>query len=208
MQTPETLTARVWLVRHGESDWNRLGLAQGQAAAPVLTPVGTAQCERAARRLAGRPISALLSSDLQRARQSATIIAGALSVPVIVEPALRERALGLAEGRPAVELGLSSGVRAGRVEDPDVAPEGGESVSQLYERVTRFFGSLVVAADADTVVVTHGGVIRVLLAWARRLGPHDMCWPAIPNGAVVPYVLPRPTSRGVHALAVAGRAGR
>jgi broad specificity phosphatase PhoE len=181
---------RVWLVRHGESDWNTRRLAQGQAPGPVLTPEGATQCERAARVLARRPVAVLLSSDLTRAQQSAHIIASALGLATALEPALRERSLGRAEGHSATDLGRSSGVRGGRVEDPDIAPPGGETIRQLYERVTGFVRTLSVPDDTDTVLVTHGGVIRVVLAWAAGSGPQDMAWPPIANGAVISYVLP------------------
>jgi len=189
----ETSAGRVWLVRHGESDWNVRHLAQGQAPGPTLTDRGVAQCTRAARVLAGQSIEAILSSDLTRARQSARILGEALDVPVATfEPALRERSLGRAEGRPAQCLLEHSGIRDGRVEDPDRAPVGGETIRQLYERATAFAESLCPSVGgADAVLVTHGGVIRVLLAWAEGSGPADMAWPPIANGAVVPLAMPR-----------------
>lgn len=184
-------SARVWLVRHGESDWNVGGLAQGQACGPVLTPRGAAQCARAARWLVGTRAAVVVSSDLARARQSAQIIAGALDLPVVVEPALRERALGAAEGRPSEVLASTSGIRHGRVEDADRAPEGGETVRQLYERVSGFARTFTPPDHGETVLVVHGGVIRVWLAWSRGLAPDAMAWPPIPNGAVFACELPR-----------------
>jgi 2,3-bisphosphoglycerate-dependent phosphoglycerate mutase len=189
---------RLLLVRHGESDWNVRRLAQGQAPGPVLTREGAAQCERAARELAGRSVSRIVSSDLTRARQSASILAARLGVPVSFEQAIRERSLGCAEGRPSAELGPLSGVRDGQVVDPDIAPRDGETVRQLYERVRTFAASIVAQpqTQADIVLVTHGGVIRVLQAWARGAGPHHMAWPPLANGVVVPCSCARPTFVG------------
>lgn len=209
MSIPERPARRVWLVRHGESDWNVDGLAQGQAPGPVLTALGTAQCERVARVLAGCPIRVIYASDLGRAHQSAAIVGQRLGVPIVLESALRERALGRAEGRPSTWLIPSSGIRDGRVEDPDRAPLGGETVRELYGRVAAFASSFEPDdPDGDAVLVTHGGVIRVLLAWARGSGPDDMAWPPVGNGTVVPCVLPAPDAPGAKGREPAGGTGR
>ena len=101
-----TCTERtLWLVRHGESTWNALGLVQGHAGEPVLTDRGSAQAHRAARQLAGRPIGAVYSSDLRRAVQTAQAIADAFGLHVVQDVRLRERCLGVAEGTRTSTLG-------------------------------------------------------------------------------------------------------
>src|SRR5271166_4238418 len=131
---------RLFLVRHGESDWNIEGLVQGQLpAAPGLTRTGVEQALAAAEALAITAAELVLSSDLRRATETASLIAARLGVPLQLDPRLRERALGAAEGRSSValdpaEIGYSGEV----VTDADARPAGGESLRQLHARVSRF----------------------------------------------------------------------
>jgi broad specificity phosphatase PhoE len=79
------------LVRHGQTEWNALGLMQGQTAHIPLTELGHAQAAAAAAELAGIRPGALISSDLLRARQTADHCARATGLPVAVTSALREQ---------------------------------------------------------------------------------------------------------------------
>ena len=76
----------LWLVRHGESTWNALGLAQGHCDQPRLTPLGARQARYVAGQLRGRPIGALYASDLQRAVATAAPLAAALGCPSRATP--------------------------------------------------------------------------------------------------------------------------
>src|SRR5690606_34165227 len=99
--TPET--TRVLLVRHGQSEWNAIGRWQGQAD-PPLSDLGRLQAREASRALG--TVDAVWASDLQRAVETAAIIAGELGVgPVVVDPDLRERDAGEFSGltRPEIE---------------------------------------------------------------------------------------------------------
>lgn len=194
---PSRATRALWLVRHGESTWNALGLCQGQVPVPALTARGRRQAQRCARALAGEPIGLLCSSDLDRAVQTARPIARALGVEPVTDRRLRERALGTAEGAPIAALGPDrSGVAGGRVVDPDAAPDGGESVRQLYDRVVACVSERLAEGEGDLALVCHGGVIRVLLAWLAGEGPDAMAWPHVDNAlpgrwvATVPSVEP------------------
>jgi len=177
---------RLWLVRHGESIWNAAGLVQGQRD-PGLSPAGHEQAARCARLLAvqGRP-EALYSSDLRRAVETAAPIAKALGLPVCIDPRLRERSLGDAEGVPSASLGpRRSGIDGARVADADAAPEGGESVRQLYARAAACVAQILASHRGDVVLVCHGGVVRVLLAWLDGIAPEEMTWPVIENAAPI-----------------------
>jgi 2,3-bisphosphoglycerate-dependent phosphoglycerate mutase len=177
---------RLWLVRHAESTWNSKGLVQGQRD-PGLSPNGRRQVARCVRTLAaeGAP-EALYSSDLRRARESAVPIAEAFGLVVRVEPALRERSLGDAEGSPAAMLGPErSGVSSGRVVDADAAPIGGESVRELYERVASCAARILSLHRGDLVLVCHGGVVRALSAWLDGVAPDEMAWPEVENGVPI-----------------------
>jgi 2,3-bisphosphoglycerate-dependent phosphoglycerate mutase len=185
---------RLWLVRHGESTWNVLGLIQGHMATPVLTHRGAEQARRCARLLAGKPVGAIASSDLRRAAQTARPIGQALNLPVSLDSRLRERSLGSAEGMPhAVVRSDQLGIAGGHVVDADAAPPGGESVRQFYARLTNCVSELVSDHPyGDLVLVCHGGVVRVVLAWLDGIAPEEMSWPDITNGMVVDRAAPAP----------------
>ncbi|GEL17136.1 histidine phosphatase family protein [Pseudonocardia asaccharolytica] len=171
----------LYLVRHGESTWNAAGLLQGRTAIVPLTERGRAQAARAAAALADRPIGAVWSSDLLRARQTAALVAAAHGLPVRTVPALREQGHGVWEGRPA----------AGRAErlaaaGPDWAPPGGESARALHTRVRMFLTrALREPPTGELVLVTHGETMRAALA-ALLGAPAEAMPRALPgNGAVL-----------------------
>lgn len=152
------------LVRHGETDWNRSRRFQGHSNVP-LNARGRAQARAAADRLAGEGLDGILSSDLERARRTAEAIGETLGLPVLVDPRWRERAGGVIEGASPADLAarypkdwkdLRSGHRAG---------EGGETNRAMRVRVLAAVGDLEgrFPGDARVAVVTHGGVIRILL---------------------------------------------
>src|SRR5436309_3671247 len=86
---PEAPLSRLILVRHGETTWNAEQRIQGQLDAE-LSPRGREQAAGVARFLAAKPIAAIYSSDLSRARETAAVIAAAVSLPVQLAPGFRE----------------------------------------------------------------------------------------------------------------------
>ena len=168
------------LVRHGQTEWNALGLMQGQTAPIPLTDLGHAQASAAADELAVLRPGALISSDLLRARQTAEHCARATGLPVTVTPALREQGYGVLEGRPSRELW-----NVVDWTDPHWSAEGGESLAQLYERVGAYLEQLRADPPADVVaLVTHGDTIRAAQAVAAALGPAELPAVTPPNGSV------------------------
>ena len=182
----------LWFVRHGESTWNASGLVQGQAEGSVLTARGRREAARAAEQLGRARVSAIWTSDLERAHETAAIIGHVLHLPLRYERALRERNFGTAEGRPLSELSTAvSGIEGDRVVDADVRPPEGESLRALYRRVASFMDDAAAgASDRAVVVVTHGGVIRMAQAYAEGIGVEAMVWGPVPNASV--WILSRP----------------
>ena len=154
--------ARLLLVRHGESTWNATGRWQGWAD-PPLSELGRAQAEAAAP--AAAPVDAVVSSDLQRARETAELMAAVLEVDdVLVEADLRERDVGDFTGLTRAEIeerwpGVLSNVAASIARDERF----GETVEQLAARVDGGLARLAARfAGQRVLVVTHGGVVRNL----------------------------------------------
>ncbi|MEN9790972.1 MAG: hypothetical protein RLZZ63_630 [Gemmatimonadota bacterium] len=138
-----------YFLRHGESEHNRLDRVNGWTDS-ALTDRGEAQARAAAHRLATYPIHRIVTSDLQRARRTADIVAetrGAIEVEVF--PGLRERHWGCYEDGPrSLRPAL------------DEVPEGGEGPDDYYRRVV---GTLaLIRPDSRTLIVAHAGSLRVL----------------------------------------------
>jgi 2,3-bisphosphoglycerate-dependent phosphoglycerate mutase len=191
------------LVRHGESTWNTLGLAQGHNDLAQLTSRGLRQAAEAAERFRGHPVRALYASDLRRALQTAAAFAAVLGLPVFADARLRERGLGVLEGAASAAIGPSvTGLAGGRVTNPDARPAGGESVRDLYRRAASFAGELAASrGDAgDVVVVAHGGTLRVLEAYLHGVTVEEMDWPPLENTRILRIggfdANPRMKSRG------------
>ena len=168
------------LVRHGQSEWNAAGILQGQTPHVPLTELGHAQAAAIARDLARLDPGALVSSDLRRAVQTAEYCARATGLPFTTTPALREMGHGVLEGRPSREIW-----NAVDWSDPRARADGGESATDLHERVASYLAALAADPPAEVVaLVTHGDTIRAAQAVAAGLGPDAM--PAVTphNGTV------------------------
>jgi len=173
----------LYVVRHGQSTWNAAGLLQGQAPDPELTALGHEQAREAAAALETTSVDAIYSSDLRRAVQTATTIADSLDMEIHLMPGLRERAYGSLERHPSAD----AAELAGDIDwlDPDVRPEGGESLRDVHTRVGDTVAQCVDAhPDEAVVLVSHGDTIQVIAAWVAGLGPHEIRWTDVGNGSV------------------------
>lgn len=180
-----TTVTRVLLVRHGQSEWNLSGRWQGQAD-PPLTDVGRAQARAAARALG--QVEAIWSSDLQRAAETAAIIAAELGVgPVVVDADLRERDVGDWAGLTRDEinerypgyLAPPDGVRTGRWTPP--RPPGWEPDDVLVARAIRALLRIQrEVGSGDVLIVGHAGLLysveRALGEDGSRLGNLEGRW--------------------------------
>lgn len=179
----ETPPARLLLVRHGQSEWNAVGRWQGQAD-PPLSDLGRRQALEAARALGA--IDAIWSSDLQRARDTAEIIAEELGVgPVVVDPDLRERDAGEFSGltRAEIEERFPGYLADGR------RPPSWEPDEHLLARAMRALRRIAAAVPGgDVLVVTHGGLVyaveQSLGAEFRRMANTEGRWVEVGPGTV------------------------
>jgi probable phosphoglycerate mutase len=158
----------LWLARHGATDWSDAGRLCGWADVP-LNAAGRRQARALRARLAGRRFASVLASDLSRAAETAAIAIGG-AVP---DPRLRELHFGELEGRTWAEL--DPGARAGLLAFEGFRAPGGESVEDLRRRVLAVVHAL---PPGEHLLVTHGGVIRLLL------GPAGASTRVAPGGLV------------------------
>ncbi len=161
------------LVRHGETDWNAAKRLQGQTDVPLNT-VGQRQAAAVARVLAARTVHAVYASPLQRAWDTAWGIAASLGLTVQPEARLQEMAFGAWEGLTYAEIQQRDPHRlAAWHENPlQVAPPGGETLTQVADRVHTVLRDMGVTCREQTaVLVAHGGPLRILLCLALGLSP-------------------------------------
>jgi broad specificity phosphatase PhoE len=152
----------IVFARHGQTAPNRDGLVLGRAD-PELTEEGHRQAERLATALAGEPVTAIVTSPLLRARQTAEAVAAACGGgPAVVDQRLVEIDWGTWEGRPAGSLAVAD-VDRWRADD-GTAPEG-ESLDSLSRRVESFCVEML-EEDGLVVAVSHVSPIKAAAAWA------------------------------------------
>lgn len=160
---------RFLLIRHAESVWNASGRWQGQGD-PELSARGREQAAAAAKTLAGETVDRLISSDLQRALQTASVLGAPHGLVPEPEPRFRELDVGSWTGltRDEIEKCDPELLRAFEREDPDVRPGGGESRRELRRRVRHAVEAVAADGAHETIVlVAHLGVIRALMPGAE-----------------------------------------
>jgi len=165
------LAAPFWFLRHGETGHNVRGLVAGSTDV-ALTERGQLQAHAAARALEPIGITAIYSSALCRARDTADHIGRSLALPVTVIEDLAERNWGELEGQPR-ELRVRG-----------LVPRGAESPQQFMRRVVR--GLAAIDASGVPLIVGHSGVYRVL---CRILGVIEPATP-VANAQPVRFVPP------------------
>ena len=158
---------KLYVVRHGETDWNVAQRWQGHADIP-LNEAGRAQAAETAAALARFSFGAVVSSPLSRAKETADAIAARAGLPVLVEPMLIERDVGAMSGRTVLEW---------KVDFPGEPLPDMEPWHDVRERgVAALTACAAAHPGKDIVVVTHGGLVRAaaeaLMPEAER--PADM----------------------------------
>jgi broad specificity phosphatase PhoE len=173
---------RIILLRHGQTDYNVTGRMQGHLDS-VLTTVGHEQAAAAAPVLAALAPDRLVSSDLQRAVDTADVVGVACGLPVKFDARLRETHLGLWQGRTVAEIDRDyPGAIATWRSDATWAPPGGESRVAVVARSRPVVDELDAefadpdAASVTVLLVAHGGLIAGLVTGLLEL-PTEV-WPS------------------------------
>jgi probable phosphoglycerate mutase len=178
---------RIIAIRHGETSWNADARIQGQTDIG-LNDTGRWQARRVGEALAGEAVTAVYSSDLERAHATARSIASVAGIPVVPHRGLRERSFGMFEGKTFDEIQQAWPDHAHnwRKRLPDwQPPEGGESLLELRERVKRTVHELAERHPGEQiVVVAHGGVLDALYRIATQQEVNSPRTWELPNGAI------------------------
>ncbi|MGI6001433.1 histidine phosphatase family protein [Lachnoclostridium sp. An131] len=161
---------QIYIIRHGETDWNTKRLLQGATDIP-LNQNGIEVAKLTSAALKEVPFDIIYTSPLQRAVQTAEIMRGDREIPVILDDRLKEISFGPYEGLCCSREGYS-------IPDPEFVnfftdpahytpPEGGESIAELCVRTTDFLTELIRNPDMQdkTVLLSgHGAVVKGLLS--------------------------------------------
>jgi len=150
----------LWLVRHGETDWNRRGLIQGDSDIP-LNGLGIRQAQALEKRIGDEVFDAVYASDLLRAQKTAQITFP--EADIIFDARLREINLGDFEGRVWADIpeGERSQIAVWLMGPYDQKVPGGESSDDLQVRVSSWLKSL--PEKGRVIAFAHGGTIAAIL---------------------------------------------
>ena len=181
---------KLCLLRHGQTSFNLQGRWQGSSDIP-LNETGFEEARQAADELAGEHFTAFYSSDLQRARVTAEIIAQKHALPVSTDSRLREINMGIWEGQLLSEIpGLYPEAWAERLRNPvDARAPGGESLRELSLRVTQAIQDICAQYHADDrlVIVAHGLCLAAFLCHVQNI-PLEEAYERIPKNAIPKYL--------------------
>jgi broad specificity phosphatase PhoE len=156
------MAARLWLVRHGDTEWSATGRHTGRTDLP-LTAEGRRRARDIGKLLAGQHFALVLSSPLERARE--TCLLAGYREPMLIDANLREWDYGEYEGRTTAEIKRErpgwSLWRDGVI--------GGESIEQVADRA-RTVIDRALDVEGDALLVAHGHILRIL----------SSCWLGLP----------------------------
>jgi probable phosphoglycerate mutase len=162
---------RIFAIRHGETAWNVDTRIQGHLDIE-LSAVGRQQAQQVGVALSEEPITAIYSSDLKRAFETAQAIAAAQQLPQVTPwPGLRERHFGHFQGKTWAEIETQwpEDARRWRTRDPHWAPDGGESLTVVRARIDQNINEIAARHIGEAIVlVAHGGVMDTIYRLATK----------------------------------------
>jgi broad specificity phosphatase PhoE/ribonuclease HI len=164
---------RLYLLRHGQTELSVQRRYSGRGN-PPLTEIGQQQADAAARRLSKVDgLAAVVSSPLQRAKETAQAVASATGAPLVVHEGLIETDFGSWEGLTFAEASLRDPeIHRRWLSDVSVPPPGGESFDEVHRRVRRVRNEIIARYGGQSVVVvSHVTPIKTMLRMALDVGP-------------------------------------
>jgi broad specificity phosphatase PhoE len=184
----------LWLVRHGQTDWNLKGIYQGQSDIP-LNETGIEQARKLAGELSGTEFQGIYSSDLIRARQTADIIAAELGIPVTLDARLREINQGIWEGKTIEYVKNTYQPDFSRNPKYITTPraEGAESLAEVIVRMVEAANEYYLAhPEGRILLATHGLSAAALYGVVQGIDLVDVVRYIPENGQPMVIHLSRP----------------
>ncbi|WP_433901283.1 2,3-bisphosphoglycerate-dependent phosphoglycerate mutase [Sphingobacterium puteale] len=186
--------AKLFLVRHGQSQWNLENRFTGWQNIDI-TALGQLEAKKAGKALAKESIDIAFTSTLIRAQHTLEIILNEIAkpnIPIIVDAALNERSYGNLEGLNKDETAEKYGVEQVHIwrRSFDVAPPGGESLKDTYDRVIPYFENFIqpeLDAGNNVLIVAHGNSLRALIMYLEHLTPAQILEREIATGDPITY---------------------
>jgi broad specificity phosphatase PhoE len=172
------------LVRHGQTDWNLAGRYMGQSEVP-LNQNGRAQAHILVRQLQGHPFAAVYTSDLERARETADIVAAGLNLPVTSDARLREINQGEWEGQlvDVIKARYAALWQQRSLDPANLRLPGGETVGEVAQRVQVALDDIArLNPGLSVLVVSHGLALATAICKVRDI-PVGKAYSFIPDNA-------------------------
>lgn len=162
----------IYLIRHGETENNKLGVDQGGGSDSSLSLDGLLQCEKAAEFIGSRNISfeKVITSGLGRTKTSAKIINKPLNLPVENYAFFNERSKGDWEGKKKSDY-LTEELKQRMFRDEDIKPPNGESYEDVQNRCYPHFKRILKENKGNLLFILHGNVIRCILSKILGMTP-------------------------------------
>ena len=176
---------RIYLARHGETQWNVERRMQGWGDS-ALTQIGQDQARRHGELLKRECVSQIFASDLGRVRQTLALIQEACEVDTRFDVNLRECNMGQWEGQlvDEIEEAWQEEYRLWRQNNERFSPPDGESIDDMKPRVSKVLDAITGDAKTRIAFVTHGITTRVLLDLMIGLTTAQKAQLRVPNGVV------------------------
>ena len=172
---------KLYVIRHGQTDWNINRLIQGQTDI-ALNEAGFRQAEDARKALSGVSLDVVFTSPLVRARRTAEIICRDRDLPVFVDDRLQERSYGELEGTDREAFPYNELWEY----DRNLILRDVEPVKLFFQRVYSFLDEISLKyLDKNVLLVTHTGVLKAVECYANGMLPDKEIGPFIPENARV-----------------------
>lgn len=190
----KSVMAKLFLVRHGQSQWNLENRFTGWQNIDI-TALGQLEAQKAGKALAKESIDIAFTSTLIRAQHTLQIILdeiGKPDMPIVIDAALNERSYGNLEGLNKDETAVKYGVEQVHIwrRSFDVAPPGGESLKDTYDRVIPYFEHDIkpeLEVGKNILIVAHGNSLRALIMYLEHLSPAQILEREIATGDPIIY---------------------
>ncbi|HEV8192798.1 MAG TPA: histidine phosphatase family protein [Ktedonobacterales bacterium] len=183
----------LFLVRHGQATFNVEGRHPGQLPGIPLTDEGRRQAHQAAVALSALPLSAVVSSPLERARETAEIIAHGWGLPVRSDPRLMDTDVGAWAGRKIDEIAKNDPTWKAFLEKPDEPPAGVERLSDVQRRAIAVVDEIQRddSLGQYVVLVAHADVLKLILGYYLKTPVTSIRYMNVGNASISALALPK-----------------